>query len=176
MCPPPESGITAYDTTRQTLERRITEFNHAWSTSNWQPIDYLPRNLPFIEVIDHYLAADVFWVNSLQDGMNLTAKEFIAAQAAAGLSGVLVLSHRTGAADQLGTAALLTDPRSPASLVDTLQQALTLGPAERRTRLKHRSWMIDVRAPPGSRVVTPMPNGCSSLATDSANAATSEPS
>ena len=69
--------------------------------------------------------------------MNLTAKEFIAAQAAAGLSGVLVLSHRTGAADQLGTAALLTDPRSPASLVDTLQQALTLSPAERRTRLKH---------------------------------------
>ena len=137
VCPPPESGITAYDATRRTLERRITEVNHAWSTSHWQPIDYLPRNLPFTEVIDHYLAADVFWVTSLQDGMNLTAKEFIAAQAAAGLSGVLVLSHRTGAADQLGTAALLTDPRSPASLVDTLQQALTLSPAERRTRLKH---------------------------------------
>lgn len=76
-------------------------------------------------------------ITSLQDGMNLTAKEFIVAQAAAGLSGVLVLSHHTGAADQLGTAALLTDPHSPANLIDTLQQALTLAPAERRARLKH---------------------------------------
>ena len=59
-------------------------------------------------MIDSYLAADVFWVTSLQDGMNLTAKEFIAAQAAVGGSGVLVLSRHTGAAEQLGTAALLT--------------------------------------------------------------------
>jgi trehalose-6-phosphate synthase len=88
-------------------------------------------------VIDHYLAADVFWVTSLQDGMNLTAKEFIAAQAAVGLSGVLVLSHHAGAAAELGSAALLTDPHSPASLVETLQQALTLARTERRTRLAH---------------------------------------
>jgi trehalose-6-phosphate synthase/hydroxymethylpyrimidine pyrophosphatase-like HAD family hydrolase len=147
VCPPPEFGITAYDATRQTLEHRITEVNHAWSTSNWQPIDYLPCNLPFTEVIDHYLAADVFWVTSLQDGMNLTAKEFIAAQAAAGLSGVLVLSHHTGAADQLSTAALLTDPHSPANLVDTLQQALTLTPAERRTRLKHLADLLGHQHP-----------------------------
>lgn len=61
-------------------------------------------------MIDSYLAADVLWITSLQDGMNLTAKEFIAAQAAVGGSGVLVISHLTGAAEQLGTAALLTDP------------------------------------------------------------------
>jgi trehalose-6-phosphate synthase len=147
VCPPPESGITAYDATRHTLERRITEVNHSWSTSSWQPIDYLPRSLPFAEVIDHYLAADVFWVTSLQDGMNLTAKEFITAQAAAGLSGVLVLSQHTGAADQLRTAALLTDPHSPANLVDTLQQALALAPAERRTRLEHLADLLGHRHP-----------------------------
>ncbi len=147
VCPPPESGITAYDATRQTLERRITEVNHAWSTSRWQPIDYLPRNLPFIKVIDHYLAADVFWVTSLQDGMNLTAKEFIAAQAAAGLSGALVLSHHTGAADELGAAALLTDPDSPENLIDTLQQALTLSPAQRRTRLEHLADLLGHQHP-----------------------------
>jgi len=142
VCPPPESGITAYDATRQTLEHRITEVNHAWSTGSWQPIDYLPRSLPFTEVIEHYLAADVFWVTSLQDGMNLTAKEFIATQAAAGLSGVLVLSHHTGAAAQLGTAALLTDPHSPANLTDTLQRALTLAPVERRTRMEHLAELL----------------------------------
>jgi trehalose-6-phosphate synthase len=39
VCPRPEPGITAYDVTRQTLERRITEVNRAWGTGGWQPID-----------------------------------------------------------------------------------------------------------------------------------------
>lgn len=156
VCPPPEAGITAYDATRQTLERRIIEVNRAWRTANWQPIDYLPRCLPFAEVIDHYLAADVFWVTSLQDGMNLTAKEFIAAHTAADLSGVLVLSHHAGAATQFGTAALLTDPHSPTNLVDTLQQALTLTPAERRTRLKHLADLLGHHPPAdwASQIIT----------------------
>ena len=135
VCPPPEPGITAYEATRQTLERRIAEVNRTWGTAVWQPIDYQPRRLSQAELIDDYLAADVFWITSLQDGMNLTAKEFVAAQAAAGQAGVLVLSRYAGAASQLGTAAVLTDPRSPANLVDTLQRALTLGPEERRKRI-----------------------------------------
>lgn len=147
VCPPPEPGITAYDATRRTLERRIAEVNHAWRTGGWQPIDYLPRALPFPEVIDQYLAADVFWVTSLQDGMNLTAKEFIAAQAATDLSGVLVLSRHAGAAAQLGTAALLTDPHCPADLVDTLRQALTLALAERRTRLNRLAELLGDQHP-----------------------------
>ncbi|MDH6136843.1 trehalose-6-phosphate synthase/hydroxymethylpyrimidine pyrophosphatase-like HAD family hydrolase [Kitasatospora sp. MAA4] len=136
VCPPPEAGITSHEATRRRLEHRIGEVNRAWGAAGWQPIEYLPRSLPFAEVIDHYLAADVFWVTSLQDGMNLTAKEYIAAQHAAGRSGVLVLSRHTGAAVGLGSAALLTDPRSPADLVDTLHRALTLAPDERRIRLE----------------------------------------
>lgn len=42
VCPPPEPGITSYDATRQLLERRITEVNHAWGSADWQPIEYLP--------------------------------------------------------------------------------------------------------------------------------------
>jgi trehalose-6-phosphate synthase/hydroxymethylpyrimidine pyrophosphatase-like HAD family hydrolase len=136
VCAPPEPGITAYDATRQALERRITEINQAWSVGGRQPIEYLPRTLSFTEVIDSYLAADVLWVTSLQDGMNLTAKEFVAAQAAAGGSGVLVLSHHTGAAEELGAAALLTDPHSPEDLIDKLALALALSPQERRARLQ----------------------------------------
>jgi trehalose-6-phosphate synthase/hydroxymethylpyrimidine pyrophosphatase-like HAD family hydrolase len=135
VCAPPEPGITAYDATRQALERRIMEINQAWSVGGWQPIEYLPRALSFTEVIDSYLAADVLWVTSLQDGMNLTAKEFIAAQAAAGGTGVLVLSHHTGAAEELGAAALLTDPHSPEDLIDKLVLALALSPKERQARL-----------------------------------------
>ncbi len=136
VCAPPDPGITAYDATKQALERRITEINQAWSVDGWQPIEYMPLTLSFTEVIDNYLAADVLWITSLQDGMNLTAKEFIAAQAATGGAGVLVLSHHTGAAEELGAAALLTDPHSPKDLIDKLALALALSPEERRARLQ----------------------------------------
>jgi trehalose-6-phosphate synthase/hydroxymethylpyrimidine pyrophosphatase-like HAD family hydrolase len=142
VCPPPERGISAYNTTRHELEGRIAHVNSVWGTATWQPIDYLPRCMSFTEVIDNYLAADVFWVTSLQDGMNLTAKEFVAVQTAVNLSGVLVLSQYAGAATQLGAAALLTDPNSPTDLIDTLQRALTLEPPERRARLKGLSDLL----------------------------------
>ncbi|WP_156178708.1 HAD-IIB family hydrolase [Saccharothrix sp. ST-888] len=135
VCAPPEPGITAYDTTLRELERRVAEVNRAWGGGGWEPIDYRPRSLSFTEVVDLYLAADVLWVTSLQDGMNLTAKEFIAAQAAVGRSGVLVLSRYAGAAEELGPAAVLTDPNSPDDLADRLALALSLTPAERRARL-----------------------------------------
>ncbi|MBF6167026.1 trehalose-6-phosphate synthase [Streptomyces gardneri] len=146
VCPPPEPGISAYDTTRRTLERRTTEINDAWRVGSWQPIDYIPHNLPLPEVIDHYLAADVFWVTSLQDGMNLTAKEFIAAQSAVTgpgfRPGVLVLSRYAGAATELGDAALLADPNSPEDLTTTLARALSLDRTERRTRAKRLSHLL----------------------------------
>ncbi|WP_329586935.1 trehalose-6-phosphate synthase [Kitasatospora sp. NBC_01250] len=140
VCPPPEPGITAYDTTRRRLEQRVAEVNASWAERSWQPIDYLPRSLSDSRVIEEYLAADVLWVTSLQDGMNLTAKEFVAAQAAhprhgARGPGVLVLSRHAGAATELGPAALLTDPHSPGDLSSVLARALALTPAERRTRM-----------------------------------------
>ncbi|WP_429417779.1 alpha,alpha-trehalose-phosphate synthase (UDP-forming) [Nocardia sp. GAS34] len=151
ICPPPEPGITAHDTTRSTLERRITEINEAWRTGGWQPIDYIPRTLPLPEVIDHYLAADVFWVTSLQDGMNLTAKEFVATQSASAgpgsRPGVLVLSRYAGAATELGGAALLTDPHSLEDLTTTLARALCLGRTERRTRAEHLAHLLGYDRP-----------------------------
>ncbi|MFF0388125.1 HAD-IIB family hydrolase [Kitasatospora sp. NPDC004615] len=142
ICPPPEPGITAYDTTRTQLEHRIAEVNARWQHRSWQPIDYHPHSLPFAEVVDEYLAADVFWVTSLQDGMNLTAKEFIAAQAALPRPGVLVLSHHAGAAEEFGPAALLTDPHSPEDLAAQLAHALTTTPTDRRTRMTALSGLL----------------------------------
>lgn len=132
ICPPPEPGIRAYETTRTQLEQAIADLNSRWGTPAWQPVDYVPRTLPFARVVDNYLAADVFWVTSLADGMNLTAQEYIACLEAAGRSGVLVLSRHAGVAAHLGNAALLTDPDTPDDLVDTLHRALTMTPGQRR--------------------------------------------
>ncbi|UGQ14812.1 HAD-IIB family hydrolase [Yinghuangia sp. ASG 101] len=176
VCPPPEPGITAYDTTRAALERRIAEVNSRFAVQGRPPVEYVPHNLPFTELVDHYLAADVFWVTSLQDGMNLTAKEFVAVQAAAGRSGVLVLSRYAGAAAELGRDALLTDPRSPADLTTTLHRALSMRPSERRIRMAGLSaalgrdtpqnWAATIMSaitadadPPGVSAVWPDPVG-----------------
>ncbi|MFJ4190948.1 trehalose-6-phosphate synthase [Kitasatospora sp. NPDC089509] len=150
VCPPPEPGITAYDTTRRRLERRIQEVNTRWGQPGWRPVDYRPERLGTTGVVDAYLAAEVLWVTSLQDGMNLTAKEFVAARAALPhLSdpGVLVLSRHAGAAAELGAAALLTDPRTPGDLSTVLGRALDLAPAERRTRMALLSRLLGHRRP-----------------------------
>ncbi|MFJ7276981.1 trehalose-6-phosphate synthase [Kitasatospora sp. NPDC098663] len=151
VCPPPEPGITAYDTTRHHLEQRVTEVNAAWRQGAWQPVDYLPHRLSTTEVVDEYLAADVLWVTSLQDGMNLTAKEFVAARAAVlhrhADPGVLVLSRHAGAAAELGEAALLTDPHSPEDLSTVLGRALDLTMVERRTRMNRLSELLGRERP-----------------------------
>ncbi|MGW7447578.1 trehalose-6-phosphate synthase [Kitasatospora sp. NPDC054795] len=151
VCPPPEPGITAYDSTRHRLEQRVAEVNSRWRQGSWQPVDYLPRSLSTAAVVDEYLSADVLWVTSLQDGMNLAAKEFVAARAAVlhrdAEPGVLVLSHRTGAAAELGGAALLTDPHSPEDLAAVLARALDLDPAERRARMERLAQLLGRERP-----------------------------
>ncbi|MER6046105.1 HAD-IIB family hydrolase [Streptomyces sp. NPDC001793] len=147
ICPPPEPGIHAYDTTRDALEAAIGRLNSRWGTEGWSPVDYRPQSLPFPEVVDHYLAADVFWVTSLADGMNLTAQEYIAAKSATGLAGTLVLSGQAGAAEHFGTVALLTDPHSPQDLVDTLRQALDMPPAQRQTHIARLAALLTTPSP-----------------------------
>ncbi|MFE2408967.1 HAD-IIB family hydrolase [Kitasatospora sp. NPDC059408] len=149
VCPPPEPGITAYDSTRRQLEQRIAEVNERWQQGRWRPVDYLPGSLSAAAVVDEYLTADVLWVTSFQDGMNLTAKEFVAAQTAlpARTPGVLVLSRHAGAAAELGDAALLTDPHSPEDLSTVLARALTLSAAERRARMNRLSELLGRERP-----------------------------
>lgn len=147
VCPPPEPGITAYDDTRRELEAGVERVNREWTVLGRPPIEYLPTALSFTQVVDHYLTADVLWVTPFQDGMNLTAKEYIAVQSAAHRAGVLVLSRHAGSAEELGTAALLTDPRSLDDLVATLTRALTMPIEERRQRMTTLADRLGRRSP-----------------------------
>ncbi|MEW1635292.1 trehalose-6-phosphate synthase [Streptomyces sp. NPDC093801] len=147
VCPPPEKGIHAYDTTRAELEEAIAELNGHWRKDDWEPVEYITTTLPFEEVVDHYLAADVFWVTSLADGMNLTAQEYVTAQAATGGSGVLVLSRYAGAADYLKGHALLTDPHSPHDLVEKLRAALAMTPTQGRAHTARLAGLLAAPAP-----------------------------
>jgi trehalose-6-phosphate synthase len=79
--------------------------------------------------------ADVMWITPRRDGLNLVAKEFVAAQGLLGGRGVLVLSEFAGAAAEL-KGALLTNPHDPADLAHTCYLALNLPKSEAQARLR----------------------------------------
>jgi trehalose 6-phosphate synthase len=81
-----------------------------------------------------YLAADVMLVTALRDGMNLVAKEYIAARSDDG--GALVLSEFTGAADELGGAAILVNPHDIVGLKHAILHAAHIDPREGRKRMR----------------------------------------
>jgi trehalose-6-phosphate synthase len=79
-----------------------------------------------------FVAADVMVVSALRDGMNLVAKEFVACKT--DNSGVLVLSLHAGAADHMPEA-IVVDPTNPEALAEALRQAMTMDPAEAKSRM-----------------------------------------
>lgn len=136
ICTPPAKGMKIYEKIQQELEQAIGKINGKYSRFDWTPIHFFFRSFPFEELIAYYSAADIAWIPPLRDGLNLVAKEYVAAQ---GLrdndSGVLLLSEFAGASVELQYA-LLTNPYDLKSLKEGLLQALTMELPERRMRMK----------------------------------------
>ncbi|MDO5770426.1 MAG: trehalose-6-phosphate synthase, partial [Psychrobacter sp.] len=102
--------------------------------NNWQAVTYSEGVLSHQALMTAFWQSDVGWVNSLKDGMNLVAKEFVAAQNPTN-PGVLVLSKYAGAAEQM-QAAVIIDSHDPKSIIEGLRRALTMSLAERQERYR----------------------------------------
>ena len=124
--------VQAYAQIRDSLEQSSGRTNGRFADADWTPIRYLNRNFPHATLMGFLRAAQVCLVTALRDGMNLVAKEFIAAQDPDD-PGVLVLSNRTGAACEL-TEALLINPYDTRGIARAIQRALTMPLTERRAR------------------------------------------
>jgi trehalose 6-phosphate synthase len=124
--------VQAYAQIRDSLEQSSGRTNGRFADADWTPIRYLNRNFPHATLMGFLRAAQVCLVTALRDGMNLVAKEFIAAQDPDD-PGVLVLSNRAGAACEL-TEALLINPYDIRGIAGAIQRALTMPLAERRSR------------------------------------------
>ena len=94
------------------------------------------RSMPFQELCALYYRADVMFVTSLRDGMNLVSFEFIACQKKK-QGGVLVLSEFAGAAQALGAGALLVNPNNTDEVASALHKALNMQQAQREERFKY---------------------------------------
>ncbi len=101
-------------------------------TNNWQAITYSEKVLNHETLMRAFWHSDIGWVNSLKDGMNLVAKEYIAAQNPEN-PGVLLLSGYAGAAEQM-QAAVIVNPYQPKSIMQGLKTALTMPLAQRKSR------------------------------------------
>jgi trehalose 6-phosphate synthase len=124
--------VQAYATIRRQLEGAAGRTNGRFADTDWTPIRYLNRNFPHDVLMSFLRAARVGLVTPVRDGMNLVAKEFVAAQDPDD-PGVLVLSELAGAARELD-AALLVNPYDARGIALALQRALAMPLTERRER------------------------------------------
>ncbi|CAH0179312.1 Glucosylglycerol-phosphate synthase [Massilia sp. Bi118] len=138
---PAAPGMEIYESLRVEVDRTVGRINGRFSTLNWVPVRYFYRSLPFDEVIAHYAACEVAWITPLRDGLNLVAKEFVAAKKATGGSGVLILSEFAGAAVELH-GAVLTNPYDGKAMTAALHQALTMGEDERAYRTGRMAMIV----------------------------------
>lgn len=147
---PSRTGIDTYDWLNEKLERLVWSINDRYGTGSWRPVHLIRDPLPAERLALFYRAADVCMVNSLQDGMNLVAKEFIASQIDEP-GGVLVLSKFAGAAEELD-GVLEVNPYDPEAAAAILRDALLMPAGERRERMKRMQkslrtiydWMAEV--------------------------------
>ncbi len=130
---PSRERVGAYQQLRDDVELLVGRINGDFGTVGHTPVHYLHQSFPREEMAALYLAADVMLVTALRDGMNLVAKEYVAARSDE--RGALVLSEFTGAADQL-TAALLVNPHDIDGMKDAIVAAAKLEPREARKRMR----------------------------------------
>ncbi|HEX8762499.1 MAG TPA: bifunctional alpha,alpha-trehalose-phosphate synthase (UDP-forming)/trehalose-phosphatase [Candidatus Saccharimonadales bacterium] len=130
---PSRTEVESYKDLREAIEQAIGRINGAYGTVDWTPISYQFKNLPFEQVLALFAHAEVALLTPLRDGMNLVAKEYVAAKQHT--SGVLILSEMTGAIDELPEA-LRINPNDIDSIVVALRQALTMPKKEQLSRLR----------------------------------------
>jgi trehalose 6-phosphate synthase len=132
ITPKSRSEIKEYAAIENEVTTRISKVNGRFGEASWTPIRYVNRSYSRTTLAGLYRLADVALVTPLRDGMNLVAKEFLAAQDNDS-PGVLILSQFAGAAAELG-GALIVNPHETEAVAAALARALEMPITERRER------------------------------------------
>ncbi len=133
LATPSRTDIAAYKALRKKVDSMVAEINETFGVAGWLPVDIKYESLPYERVVALYKIADVAFITPLRDGMNLVAKEYVAAKQ--NKNGVLILSETAGAAEEL-TNAILVNPKRRSAMVDALDKALSMPQIELKRRLK----------------------------------------
>jgi trehalose 6-phosphate synthase len=140
---PSRGDIREYREAREAVEAAVGRINGRFTVPGGAaPVHYAHASVGPDQLLAFYQLADVCLVTSLNDGMNLVAKEYVTAQQAGDGDGVLVLSRFAGAAEELGADALLCNPFHPEGIAGTIELALELGGADRHGRLERLAQQV----------------------------------
>jgi trehalose-6-phosphate synthase len=130
---PSRERIHEYRTLRRQIDELVGQINGNYGEVGVAAVHYLRRNYPLKDLLALYRAADVMVVTPLADGMNLVAKEFVAARVDD--AGMLVLSEFAGASEELKTA-LRINPHDVDGMAEAMQRALEMPAAEVKKRMR----------------------------------------
>ncbi|MFO7820445.1 MAG: bifunctional alpha,alpha-trehalose-phosphate synthase (UDP-forming)/trehalose-phosphatase [Lentisphaeria bacterium] len=130
---PSRTRVNEYKLLRQRLESRIGHINSRYGTLENVPVHCVFHAIPFPELCALYAVADAALVTPLIDGMNLVAKEYVAAKQDE--CGVLLLSEFAGAAEELWNA-VLVNPFNVAGMAEKIKEALALSETEKHARMQ----------------------------------------
>ena len=129
---PSRTHIKKYRDLMTEIEEAVEKINWRFRTKTWRPIVFLKAHHTHEAIAPYYKASDLCMVTSLHDGMNLVAKEFVAARDDD--DGVLILSQFTGASRELKDA-VIVNPYDIEQMADAIRLSLGMPPAERRDRM-----------------------------------------
>ncbi len=132
IAPPSRSDVAEYLEIRRTLETSAGHINGRFAEFDWVPLRYLNKSFSQRALMGFFRSSHVGLVTPLRDGMNLVAKEYVAAQDPKD-PGVLVLSRFAGAAEELKSA-LIVNPYDADEVAEALHRALEMPLEERRQR------------------------------------------
>jgi trehalose 6-phosphate synthase len=130
---PSRTDIERYKNFLAEVSAEVERINARFQTARWKPIVFLKKHHSHQEIARYYNAASFCMVTSLHDGMNLVAKEFVAAREDE--RGALILSTFAGAAHELSDA-LLVNPYDVSQLADTIHRALEMTEEEQAVRMQ----------------------------------------
>jgi trehalose 6-phosphate synthase len=130
---PTRAKLAAYRNLQDEAESVAREINARHGNKDYTPIELIARHFGPEEVFELFRAADLCVVSSLHDGMNLVAKEFVAARDDE--QGVLILSDFAGASRELSEA-LIVNPYDHESVSEAIRQALLMSETEQRDRMR----------------------------------------
>ena len=139
---PTRSKLSAYRGLQEEAAREAEAINNRWWNGSYEPIALSIRHHEPAEVFELFRAADLCIVSSLHDGMNLVAKEFVAARDDE--QGVLILSSFAGASRELSEA-LIVNPYDTHGMAEAIDQALRMDPAVQRERMREMRDLVRQR-------------------------------
>jgi len=130
---PSRTHVPQYQALESELDRLVESINWKWSSDSWRPIHFLKQQHSPMEMMALHRLADFCIVSSLDDGMNLVAKEFVASRFDG--DGALILSRFTGAGRELSPAVPI-NPWAVDEVAAAMHQALEMPEEERRKRMQ----------------------------------------